>query len=72
MWMWKANEVDPKVLAGGVKDRVAMLVDDMADAVVQSVMPLTNFSAGATRVYAILTHAIFSGPAISRINKFIL
>ena len=26
-------------------------------------------SAGATRVYAILTHGIFSGPAISRINN---
>lgn len=25
--------------------------------------------AGATRVYAILTHGIFSGPAISRINN---
>lgn len=26
-------------------------------------------SAGATKVYAILTHGIFSGPAISRINN---
>ena len=26
-------------------------------------------SAGATKVYAILTHGIFSGPAISRINS---
>jgi len=25
--------------------------------------------AGATKVYAILTHGIFSGPAIERINK---
>lgn len=25
--------------------------------------------AGATKVYAILTHGIFSGPAISRINN---
>ncbi|KAK7081764.1 Ribose-phosphate pyrophosphokinase 2, partial [Halocaridina rubra] len=25
--------------------------------------------AGATRVYAILTHGIFSGPAVSRINN---
>ena len=40
----KVNEVDPKVLAGGVKDRVAILVDDMADTVVQPVMPPTNFS----------------------------
>lgn len=26
-------------------------------------------SAGATKVYAILTHGIFSGPALSRINN---
>ena len=25
--------------------------------------------AGATKVYAILTHGIFSGPAVSRINN---
>jgi len=33
--------------------------------------PFVNrlLEAGATRVYAILTHGIFSGPAISRINN---
>lgn len=35
-------------------------------------VPLSSIrlvSAGATKVYAILTHGIFSGPAISRINN---
>jgi len=31
--------------------------------------PCRLVSAGATKVYAILTHGIFSGPAISRINN---
>lgn len=31
--------------------------------------PFRLISAGATKVYAILTHGIFSGPAISRINN---
>ena len=92
----KANEVDRMVLVGDVKDRVAILVDDMADtcgtichAADKSVPPnrskgcpagripvftVTMFvfrliDAGAIKVYAILTHGIFSGPAISRINS---
>ncbi|KAJ1060536.1 hypothetical protein K5549_014882 [Capra hircus] len=58
------------VLVGDVKDRVAILVDDMADtcgAICHAADKL--LSAGATRVYGILTHGIFSGPAISRINN---
>ncbi|XP_026066485.1 ribose-phosphate pyrophosphokinase 1-like isoform X2 [Carassius auratus] len=66
----KANEVDRMVLVGDVKDRVAILVDDMADTcgtICHAADKLV--SAGATKVYAILTHGIFSGPAISRINS---
>ncbi|XP_010579869.1 PREDICTED: ribose-phosphate pyrophosphokinase 2 isoform X2 [Haliaeetus leucocephalus] len=66
----KANEVDRMVLVGDVKDRVAILVDDMADTcgtICHAAEKL--ISAGATKVYAILTHGIFSGPAISRINN---
>uniref|UniRef100_A0A803Y9H8 Ribose-phosphate pyrophosphokinase 2 n=1 Tax=Meleagris gallopavo TaxID=9103 RepID=A0A803Y9H8_MELGA len=66
----KANEVDRMVLVGDVKDRVAILVDDMADTcgtICHAADKLV--SAGATKVYAILTHGIFSGPAISRINN---
>ncbi|CAH0547787.1 unnamed protein product [Brassicogethes aeneus] len=66
----KANEVASMVLVGDVKDRVAILVDDMADTcgtICHAAEKLTE--AGATKVYAILTHGIFSGPAISRINQ---
>ncbi|XP_071772706.1 ribose-phosphate pyrophosphokinase 1-like [Centroberyx gerrardi] len=65
----KANEVDRMLLVGDVKDRVAILVDDMADTcgtICHAADKLV--SAGSTKVYAILTHGIFSGPAISRIN----
>lgn len=58
------------VLVGDVKNRVAILVDDMADTcgtICHAAEKLLE--AGATEVYAILTHGIFSGPAISRINK---
>ncbi|KAL1782938.1 ribose-phosphate pyrophosphokinase 1 [Sigmodon hispidus] len=66
----KANEVDRMVLVGDVKDRVAILVDDMADTCGTICHAADKLlSAGATRVYAILTHEIFSGPAISRINN---
>uniref|UniRef100_A0A3B4TUM8 Phosphoribosyl pyrophosphate synthetase 1B n=1 Tax=Seriola dumerili TaxID=41447 RepID=A0A3B4TUM8_SERDU len=51
----KANEVDRMVLVGDVTDRVAILVDDMAEHVWHN----------CHAVYAILTHGIFSGPAIS-------
>lgn len=66
----KANEVDRKVLVGYVKDCVAILVDDMADPCDTICYAADKlFSAGATRVYAILTHGIFSGPAITHINS---
>ena len=65
----KANEVASMILVGDVKGRVAILVDDMADTcgtIVHAAHKLTE--AGASKVYAILTHGIFSGPAIPRIN----
>ncbi|EHB18887.1 Ribose-phosphate pyrophosphokinase 1 [Heterocephalus glaber] len=66
----KANEVDRMVPVGDVKDRVAILVDDMADTCGTICHTADKLlSAGATRVYAILTHGIFSGPVISRINN---
>ncbi|XP_060535036.1 ribose-phosphate pyrophosphokinase 1 isoform X2 [Cylas formicarius] len=66
----KANEVASMVLVGDVKDRVAILVDDMADTCGTICHAAEKLSeAGATKVYAILTHGIFSGPAISRINN---
>ncbi|XP_044897914.1 ribose-phosphate pyrophosphokinase 2-like [Felis catus] len=58
------------VLVGDVKDRVVILVDDMADTCGTICHAADKLlSAGATKVYAVLTHGIFSGPAISRINN---
>ena len=66
----KANEVASMVLVGDAKGRVAILVDDMADTcgtICHAAGKLLD--AGATKIYAILTHGIFSGPALSRINN---
>uniref|UniRef100_A0A672I0E0 ribose-phosphate diphosphokinase n=1 Tax=Salarias fasciatus TaxID=181472 RepID=A0A672I0E0_SALFA len=66
----KANEVDRMALIGDMTDRVAILVDDMADTCGTICHAADKLiSAGATKVYAILTHSIFSGPAIQRINN---
>lgn len=66
----KANEIDSMVLVGDVTKRVAILVDDMADTCgTFECASQKLLSAGASKVYAICTHGIFSGPAISRINN---
>ncbi|XP_006864615.1 PREDICTED: ribose-phosphate pyrophosphokinase 2-like [Chrysochloris asiatica] len=66
----KANEVDWMVLVGDVKGRVAILVNYMADTC-GTVYHVADklLSAGATKVYEILTHGILFGPTISRINN---
>ncbi|ESP04416.1 hypothetical protein LOTGIDRAFT_223903 [Lottia gigantea] len=69
----KANEVASMVLVGDVKNRVAILVDDMADTcgtVCHAAEKLLE--AGAQKVYSICTHGIFSGPAVTRINNSLL
>ncbi|RWS08376.1 ribose-phosphate pyrophosphokinase 1-like protein [Dinothrombium tinctorium] len=66
----KANEVASMVLVGDVTKRTAILVDDMADTcgtICHAAQKLKE--AGAAQVYAILTHGIFSGPALTRINN---
>ena len=63
-------QVASMVLVGDAKDKVAILVDDMADTcgtICHAAEKLLE--AGATKIYAILTHGIFSGPALSRINS---
>jgi len=65
-----ANEVDRMVLVGDVKERVAILVDDMADTcgtICKAAERLKE--AGATKIYAILTHGIFSKDACDKINN---
>jgi len=66
----KANEVASMVLVGDAKGKVAILVDDMADTcgtIVQASQKLVED--GAVKIYAILTHGIFSGEALTRINN---
>jgi len=65
----KANEVASMVLVGDARGKVAILVDDMADTcgtIVQAAQKLVED--GATKIYAILTHGIFSGEALNRLN----
>lgn len=57
------------MLVGDVSDRVAILIDDLADTsntITRAAKLLKK--EGATQVYALLTHGVFSGDAINRIN----
>ena len=46
------------------------MVDDMADTCGTICLAATKLmESGATKIYAILTHGIFSGPALQRINN---
>jgi ribose-phosphate pyrophosphokinase len=63
-------QVASMVLVGDAKGKVAILIDDMADTcgtIVQAAQKLVED--GATKIYAILTHGIFSGEALARINN---
>lgn len=65
----KANVSEVMNVIGDVKDKVAVIVDDMIDTagtVTQAVPVLKEF--GATSVYCAATHAVLSGPAIERID----
>lgn len=60
-------------LIGDVKGRTAILVDDMID----TAGTLTGAARavkehGATKVYAVATHAVLSGPAVERIDDSVL
>lgn len=57
------------MLVGDVANRVTILVDDLADTsntITRAAKLLKK--EGATEVYALLTHGVFSGDAIARIN----
>ena len=57
------------VLVGDVKDKIAILVDDMADTCGTLVKAAeTLIDNGAREVVAIVTHGILSGKAIEAIN----
>ncbi|KAL2008129.1 hypothetical protein VTN00DRAFT_8111 [Thermoascus crustaceus] len=57
------------MLVGDVRDRIAILVDDLADTsntITRAAKLLKK--EGASQVYALVTHGILSGDAIERIN----
>ncbi|WP_343253236.1 ribose-phosphate pyrophosphokinase [Ligaoa zhengdingensis] len=67
----KANVCEVMNIIGDVKDKIAIIVDDLIDTAgtlcngAQAVLEL----GGARRVYACATHGVLSGPALSRIEK---
>lgn len=66
------------VLVGNAKDKVAILVDDMADTCGTLCLAARQLTeAGAVKVYAFVTHGILSGNALenveaSRLEKLIV
>jgi ribose-phosphate pyrophosphokinase len=65
----KANEVARMVLVGNVKDKTAILIDDMADTCGTLVLAAKHLlEAGAKDVIALVTHGILSGPAYEKIK----
>lgn len=65
-----APMVATTMLVGDVKDRVCVLVDDLVDTsytITRAAKLLKD--QGAKYVYALVTHSIFSGDAINRIEK---
>lgn len=66
----KANEVSRMVLVGHVKDKVAILVDDMADTCGTLCLAARHLKeAGVATVYAIVTHGILSGNALKTVEE---
>ena len=66
----KPNEAKALHLIGDVRDKTAVIVDDMIDTagtLTQAVDSLLRN--GAKRVFAVATHALLSGPAISRLTE---
>ncbi|KAG5350797.1 hypothetical protein C0989_009251, partial [Termitomyces sp. Mn162] len=66
----KANEVSRMVLVGHVRDKIAILVDDMADTCGTLCLAAQHLSeAGVSKVYAIVTHGILSGNALKSVKE---
>jgi ribose-phosphate pyrophosphokinase len=64
------NEAKALNLIGDVTDKTAIIVDDMIDTagtLTQAVDSLLKN--GAKRVFAVATHALFSGPAVGRLTE---
>lgn len=69
----KANEINKMILVGDVRDKIAIIVDDMADTcgtlISASQILIEN---GAKAVYAMITHGIFSKQAIKNLQNSII
>lgn len=66
----KANEVSRMILVGEVKNKIAVLVDDMADTCGTLVLAAKHLhEAGAARIIGIVTHGVLSGNALQTINE---
>ncbi|TVY84189.1 Ribose-phosphate pyrophosphokinase [Lachnellula suecica] len=69
----RPNEVSRMVLVGDVEDKIAILVDDMADTCGTLVKAAETVMAHKARqVVAIVTHGILSGNAIETLNRSVL
>lgn len=69
----KPNVAEVMAIIGEVKGKTCIIIDDMIDtAGTLTVAAKALKESGATEVYASCTHAIFSGPAIDRINNSVL
>lgn len=63
------NDNKSLVLVGDVKDKVALIIDDIADTCdTLEQATYTLIERGALKVYALVSHGVLSGPAIERIN----
>ncbi len=66
----EANIVEVMNIVGRVKDRTAILIDDIIDTAGTIVLAADALKeAGARDVYATCTHPVLSGPALKRIEK---
>lgn len=69
----KPNVAEVMAIIGEVKDKTCIIIDDMIDtAGTLTVAAKALKENGAKEVYASCTHAIFSGPAVDRINDSVL
>jgi len=65
----KANEVASTTVLGDVKGKICIIIDDMTDTSGTLCKAATELKQqGAEKVYAFITHGIFSGPAADRIR----
>lgn len=66
----KANEIARMVLVGNVENKVAILIDDMADTCGTLALAAKHLlNGGAKSVLALVTHGILSGPAMKVLNE---